>query len=151
MEPAGRGSSGRAMHFRRGTPTYRQIHTKIRCNRTHTHAQWKIHIQMYVYRRNAALGEECSGTLYTHTHKYIYIFSSLGRCFQRRLMGWAASGVGAGGQGAAARVVCVPLSHLKHWVFNQFSHKYVCVYPKAWNYWFSFLFNLKLTSSDATL
>lgn len=29
-------------------------------------------------------------------------------------MGWAASGVGAGGQGAAARVVCVPLSHLKH-------------------------------------
>lgn len=37
MEPAGGGSSGRAMHFRRGTPTYRQIHTKIRCNRTHTH------------------------------------------------------------------------------------------------------------------
>lgn len=85
----------------------------------HTRTERKIHIQMYVYRRNAALGEECSGTLYTHTHKYIYIFSSVGRCFQRRLMGWAASGVGAGGhaggrQGAAARVVCVPLSHLKH-------------------------------------
>lgn len=33
-------------------------------------------------------------------------------------MGWAANGVGAGRhagrQGAAARVVCVPLSHLKH-------------------------------------
>lgn len=57
---------------------------------------------------------------------------------------------------ATARVVCVPLSHLKHAsqsnsVFNQFSHKNVCVYPKAWNYWFSSL-NLiwnKLATADA--
>lgn len=113
MEPAGGGSGGRAMHFRR-----ERLHTDRYIQRldvtahTHTHREKYIYKCMYIgemphWGRNVA-------ALYIHTHTYIYIFSSLGRCFQRRLMGWAASGVGAGGQGAAARVVCVPLSHLKH-------------------------------------
>lgn len=41
---------------------------------THTRTERKIHIQMYVYRRNAALGEECSGTLCTHTHTHTYTY-----------------------------------------------------------------------------
>lgn len=71
--------------------------------------------------------------LYIHTHTYIYIFSSLGRCFQRRLMGWAASGVGAGGQagGGCEGGLCSAFT-LKALSFQPvFPHKYVCVYPKA--------------------
>lgn len=117
MEPAGGGSSGRAMHFRRGTPTYRQIHTKIRCNRTHTYAQREKYIYKCMYISEMPHWGRNVAALYIHTHTQIHIHIFI----TWKMLSKEADGLGSqrswsrgGRQGAAARVVCVPLSHLKH-------------------------------------
>lgn len=127
----GGGRGGRAMHFRR-----ERLHTDRYIQRldvtAHTHRGKYIYKCMYIsemphWGRNVA-------PLYIYTQIHIHIFITW------KMLSKGADGLGSkrswsrgqpGRQGAAARVVCVPLSHLKHSVFNQFSHKYVCVYPKA--------------------
>lgn len=121
---------------------------------THTHREKYIYKCMYIsemphWGRNVA-----ALYIHTHTNKYTY-FHHLEDAFKG---GWwvgqpaeleqgGHAREGGGGEGG----LCSAFT-LKALSFQPvFPHKYVCVYPKAWNYWFSFLFNLKLTSSDATL
>lgn len=132
------------MHFQR-----ERLHTDRYIQRldvtAHTRTHNYIYKCMYISEMphsGARLGEECSGTLCAYIWIYIYIHLYVCLCVHFHHLEDAFKGADGLGRiwswsrQATARVVCVPLSHLKHAsqsnsVFNQFSHKNVCVYPKA--------------------